>query len=60
MALEVLHKGRLIRTPEPNPAKGSIECRMEKFITGRDLAIVVALGDTDPDLLVITAMESGK
>ena len=33
---------------------------MEKFITGRDLAIVVALGDTDPDLLVITAMESGK
>ena len=57
LALEVLRKGLLIREPEPNLAKGSIECRMEKFMTGRDIGIVVALRDDDPDLLVITAME---
>ena len=56
MALEVLQKGMLIREPEPNLAKGSIECRMEKFTTGRDIGIVVALIDDDPDILVITAM----
>ena len=58
MALEVLRKGRMIRAPERNLAKGSIECRMEKFLAGRDLAIVVALNDSDPDLIVITAMET--
>lgn len=57
LALEVLRKGLLIREPEPNLARGSIECRMEKFMTGRDIGIVVALRDDDPDLLVITAME---
>jgi Domain of unknown function (DUF4258) len=60
MALEVLRKGRLIQSPESNIAKGSIECRLEKFVTGRDIAIVAALSDSDPDLLVITAMELGK
>lgn len=58
MALEVLRKGRMIRARERNLAKGSIECRMEKFLAGRDLAIVVALIDSDPDLIVITAMET--
>ena len=57
VALEVLCKGLLIREPEPNLAKGSIECRMKKFMTGRDIGIVVALSDDEPDLLVITAME---
>jgi hypothetical protein len=60
MALEVLRKGRLIQAPESNIAKGSIECRLEKFVTGRDIAIVAALSDSDPDILVITAMELGK
>jgi Domain of unknown function (DUF4258) len=57
MALKVLQKGLLIREPEPNLAKGNIECRMEKFTTGRDIGIVVALTDDHPSLLVITAME---
>ena len=57
MALKVLQKGLLIREPESNLAKGSIECRMERFMTGRDIGIVVALSDDEPNLLVITAME---
>jgi Domain of unknown function (DUF4258) len=57
LALQVLQKGLLIHEPEPNLAKGSIECRMQKFMAGRDIGIVVALSDDDPDLLVITAME---
>ncbi len=57
MAIEVVRRGRLNRTPEPNRAKGNIECRMEHFLTGRDLAVIVAVSDDEPDLIVITAME---
>lgn len=57
MALEVLNTGLLRRPAEPNLAKGSLECRMERFVAGRDLAVVVAVSDDDPDLVVVTAME---
>ena len=30
---------------------------MEHFLTGRDVGVVVAVSDDEPDLLVITAME---
>jgi len=42
------------RTPEPNMAKGSLECRMEMYVAGRDCAVVVALADENPNLLVVT------
>lgn len=57
IVLEVLRMGRLSRVPEPNLRYGSLECRMERYCAGRQLAVVVAIGDDDPDILVITVIE---
>ncbi|MCE2971345.1 MAG: DUF4258 domain-containing protein [Burkholderiales bacterium] len=59
LALEVLRRGALRRAPEPNLARGSLECRMERYIAGRNLGVVAALSDADPGLVVVTAMELG-
>lgn len=56
MALEVMQKGLLRRAPEPNPARGSLECRMERFVAGRSIGVVVAVSDDEPGLVVITAI----
>lgn len=54
--LDALRNGQLRRTPEPNLMKGNLECRMERFSTGRGIAVVVAVSDEDPDLIIVTAM----
>lgn len=36
--------------------KGTLECRMEYFSAGRDVAVIVALSDDDPSLVLVTAM----
>ena len=53
---EVLRHGVINRPPEPNPAKGSLECRVERYLAGRECAVVVALDDERPSLLVVTVM----
>lgn len=58
--LEVLRKGTIRRQPEPNVMKGSLECRMEYYVAGRDCAVVVALSDDHPDLLVVTVWLQGS
>lgn len=58
LVLEVLRMGRLTRIPEPNLRHGSLECRMERFCAGRQLAVVVAISDDDPEILVITVIET--
>ena len=54
--LSTLRNGRIRRRPEPNPARGSLECRMEYFCIGRNVAAIVAVSDDDPDLVLVTAM----
>lgn len=54
--LATLRDGSLKRTPEPNTMKGSLECRMEHFCTGHHVAVVVAITDAEPDLILVTAM----
>lgn len=51
---ECLREGTIRRTPEPNNKMGSLECRMERYVAGRELAVVVALCDENPDVLVVT------
>ena len=53
---DLLCKGRLTRAPEPNPALASLECRMQRFMAGRDLVVVAALSDEDPIVIVVTAI----
>ncbi len=57
--LECLRMGSLRRVPEPNPGKGSLECRMERYVAGRELAVIVALCEEDPDLVVVTVFSIG-
>ena len=51
-----LRSGRIRRTPEPNTAYGTLECRMEFYSAGHNIGVVVAVSDEDPTLVVVTAM----
>ena len=57
---DVLRLGRLVRAPEPNMMLGSLECRMQRFMAGRELAIVAAISDDDPSVIVVTAIALDK
>lgn len=53
---ECLRNGVVERPPVLDSKTGSLRCRMEHFGTGRNLAVVVALDDEDPDVIVVTVM----
>lgn len=53
---EVLETGRMSRRPEPNIARGSLECRLQRFVSGRELAVVAAVSDDKPLVIVVTAI----
>lgn len=57
--LDVLRLGVMDRAPEPNALRGTLECRVERFVAGRELGVVVALSDEDPNLVVVTAIVIG-
>lgn len=54
--LSTLKLGRIKRTPEPNTMHGTLECRMEHFSAGHNVAVIVAISDDDPTLILVTAM----
>lgn len=54
---DVLRKGCIERPWVADVEHESIECRMERYVGGRHLVVMVALVDEDPDLLVITTFE---
>lgn len=51
---ECLQLGSINIEPEEDASKGSLSCRMERYVSGRQLGIVVAICDEDPDLVVVT------
>ena len=54
---ECLRLGVIGLTPEPDLKTGSLVCRMERYVCGRNIATCVALDDDDPDLIVVTVLE---
>jgi hypothetical protein len=54
MVYEALQKGKLTATPEPDPRYQGLRCRMQRFVAGVDLAVVVYVDMPKPDLVVIT------
>ena len=54
--MECLRCGLILRVPEPNATKGNLEVRMQHYVAGRTLQVVVALCDEDPDLLIVTVI----
>lgn len=57
LVLDVLRKGQLRRPAEPDPRHGSLVCRMEHFVAGRELAAAVAVSDEEPGVVVVTIID---
>lgn len=60
LLLDVLRQGRMRRPAEPDARHGSLVCRMEHFVAGRELAAAVALSDEHPGVLVVTVIDLGE
>jgi len=54
---DVLRKGILVWEPEPGLRHEALECRMERYVEGRDIAVVVAFEMDTTGLPVITVMD---
>lgn len=57
MVYDVLRKGMLVREPEPSARHEALECRMERYVAGRDIGVVVAFEIDATGLPVITVMD---
>jgi hypothetical protein len=57
MVYDVLRKGMLVREPEPSLRHEALECRMERYVEGRDIGVVVAFEIAAAGLPVITVMD---
>ena len=55
---ECLQPGVLRRQPEFNPVMQSLERRMERNVLGRHIAVVAALCDEDPTVVIVTVFET--
>jgi Domain of unknown function (DUF4258) len=58
--LEVLERGRIVGRPEPNLAHGALECRVQQFLAGREIAVVAAVSDDEPTVVVVTVIDVDK
>ena len=57
--LDCIRNGTSRRAPEPSHDGQSLECRMERYVAGRNLAVVVALCDENPDIILVTVFLLG-
>lgn len=57
MVYDALRKGMLVREPEPSVRHEALECRMERYVEGRDIGVVVAFEIDATGLPVITVMD---
>ena len=57
LLFDVMRKGVVRRPAEPDLRHGSLVCRLEHFVAGRQLAAAVALSDDDPGVLVVTVID---
>lgn len=55
--VEALRQGRMKRQAEPNIKTGAWECRLDRYVAGREIGVVVAIDDSNPSLIVVTAMD---
>lgn len=59
-AFEILKKGVVRREPEPNLGRGTMECRLDYYVAGRNLALVAAVDTDNPAVIVVTAIDLDK
>ncbi len=54
--MDCLRNGVMQRPPVRDKKTGDLKCRMDHFGTNRNISVVVALDDDDPDAIVVTVM----
>ena len=55
-----LREGVIQRPADVNQKTGEVRTRMEYFGSARNLSVVVALDEQDPDVLVVTVMTRAR
>jgi hypothetical protein len=60
MVLEVLRLGVLPLPPEPDMKHPGVLCRMQRFVAGMQVAVVVYVEYPSPDLAVVTVIDIRK
>ena len=58
--IDCLRNGVVQRPATQDIKTRDIKCRMEHFGTSRNISVVVALSDQDPDLIIITVMNRSR
>lgn len=58
--IECLRHGVMERPPVRDRKTGDLKCRMEHFGTNRNISVVAALDNNDPDVIVVTVMTKAK
>ena len=58
--LECLRSGQIQRPSQFDQVTGSVKCRMEHFVAGMNVAVVVAVEYPAPDLTVVTVIDIKK
>ncbi len=57
MVLEVLRWGALAMPPEPDIRRAGLICRMQRFVAGIQVAVVVYVEYPARDLVVVTVLD---
>ncbi len=57
MALEALRLGVMTRPPEPEISHPGLKCRMERFVAGMQVAVIVHVEHPSPKLTVVTVID---
>ncbi len=60
MVMQVLRMGRMHMQPEPDIRFSGLKCRMEHFVSGMNVAVVVAVEYPAPGLAVVTVIDITK
>jgi hypothetical protein len=60
MVMETLRTGRMHRPPEPDIRFTGLKCRMEHFVSGLNVAVVVAVEYPKTGLTVVTVIDITK
>jgi hypothetical protein len=60
MLLEALRLGCLSQVPEPDIKHPGLKCRMQRFVAGMDVGVVVYVEHPEPELVVITVIDVKK
>lgn len=57
MVLECLRRGSIRRPPEQNIKTGRYECRVERYTGGKNVAVVAAVEEANPSVIVVTVID---